>query len=162
MKLRPFLFLALTFAVGVAASAKTVELLNVSYDPTRELYQDYNAAFAKYWKNKTGDDVVIKQSHGGSGKQARSVIDGLKADVVTLALAADIDALHDHGNLVPADWQTKFPDNSTPYTSTIVLLVRKGNPKGIKPAIKQPSINQPRQLVIETANPPAGDGGLSP
>jgi sulfate/thiosulfate-binding protein len=132
MKLRTFLFLALTFAVGVAASAKTVELLNVSYDPTRELYQDYNAAFAKYWKNKTGDDVVIKQSHGGSGKQARSVIDGLKADVVTLALAADIDALHDHGNLVPADWQTKFPDNSTPYTSTIVLLVRKGNPKGIK------------------------------
>jgi sulfate/thiosulfate-binding protein len=132
MKLKAILLLALTIAAGAAASAKTVELLNVSYDPTRELYQDYNAAFARYWKNKTGDDVVIKQSHGGSGKQARSVIDGLKADVVTLALAADIDALHDHGNLVPADWQTKFPDNSAPYTSTIVLLVRKGNPKGIK------------------------------
>ena len=132
MKLKTLLIAALALVAGAAASAKTIELLNVSYDPTRELYQDYNPAFAKYWKDKTGDDVVIKQSHGGSGKQARSVIDGLKADVVTLALAADIDALHDHGNLVPADWQTRFPDNSTPYTSTIVLLVRKGNPKGIK------------------------------
>jgi sulfate transport system substrate-binding protein len=132
MKFKTILLAALALTAGLAASAKTIELLNVSYDPTRELYQDYNAAFAKYWKDKTGDDVVIKQSHGGSGKQARSVIDGLKADVVTLALAADIDALHDHGNLLSADWQTKFPEHSTPYTSTIVLLVRKGNPKGIK------------------------------
>jgi sulfate/thiosulfate transport system substrate-binding protein len=104
----------------------------VSYDPTRELYVDYNAAFARYWKAKTGDDVVVKQSHGGSGAQARSVIDGLQADVVTLALAADIDSLHVHGDLLPADWQSKLPENSTPYTSTIVLLVRKGNPKHIK------------------------------
>lgn len=111
---------------------RAVELLNASYDPTRELYQDYNAAFAKYWKTKKGEDVTIKQSHGGSGKQARSVIDGLEADVVTLALAADVQALHDNGNLLPADWQKRLPDNSTPYTSTIVLLVRKGNPQGIK------------------------------
>jgi sulfate transport system substrate-binding protein len=117
---------------GGNASAKSVELLNVSYDPTRELYVDYNAAFSSYWKAKTGDDVVIKQSHGGSGAQARSVIDGLQADVVTLALASDIDNLHTHGDLVPADWQSRLPQNSTPYTSTIVLLVRKGNPKGIK------------------------------
>jgi sulfate transport system substrate-binding protein len=115
-----------------AAAAKTIELLNVSYDPTRELYVDYNAAFAAFWKAKTGDDVVVKQSHGGSSAQARSVIDGLQADVVTLALAADIDNLHTHGDLLPADWQSKLPDNSTPYTSTIVLLVRKGNPKHIK------------------------------
>jgi sulfate transport system substrate-binding protein len=124
---------ALAFLTGVPRSeAKSIELLNVSYDPTRELYAEYNVAFARYWKAKTGDDVVIKQSHGGSGAQARSVIDGLPADVVTLALAADIDVLHTHGGLVPADWQTKLPENSTPYTSTIVLLVRKGNPKGIK------------------------------
>jgi sulfate/thiosulfate transport system substrate-binding protein len=121
-------------ALGAAAPApaKTIELLNASYDPTRELYVDYNAAFSRYWKAKTGDDVVIKQSHGGSGAQARSVIDGLPADVVTLALAADIDSLHVHGDLLPADWQAKLPDNSTPYTSTIVLLVRRGNPKHIK------------------------------
>ena len=125
------LAVAATFATG-NASAKSIELLNVSYDPTRELYSDYNTAFSAYWKAKTGDDVTIKQSHGGSGAQARSVIDGLPADVVTLALASDIDALHVHGDLVPADWQSKFPQNSTPYTSTIVLLVRKGNPKGIK------------------------------
>jgi len=119
--------------IGAAASeAKTIELLNVSYDPTRELYVDYNKAFSAYWKAKTGDDVVIKQSHGGSGAQARSVIDGLQADVVTLGLAADIDSIHTHGDLVPADWQSKFPQNATPYTSTIVLLVRKGNPKQIK------------------------------
>jgi sulfate transport system substrate-binding protein len=111
---------------------KSIELLNVSYDPTRELYQDYNAAFARYWKAKTGDNVVIKQSHGGSGKQARSVIDGLPADVVTLALAADVDALANVAKLIPSDWQKRLPDNSAPYTSTIVLLVRKGNPKGIK------------------------------
>ena len=121
----------LALAVAAAAPAKTVQLLNVSYDPTRELYVDYNAAFAKYWKQKTGDDVVVRQSHGGSGAQARSVIDGLSADVVTLALAADIDALHSIGHLLPANWQTRLPSGSTPYTSTIVLLVRKGNPKKI-------------------------------
>ena len=112
--------------------AKTVELLNVSYDPTRELYEDYNKAFASYWQKKTGDVVSVKQSHGGSGKQARSVIDGLQADVVTLGLAADIDALVTNGKLVDANWASKLPQNSSPYTSTIVFLVRKGNPKGIK------------------------------
>jgi len=114
------------------ASAAEVTLLNVSYDPTRELYVDYNAAFAKYWKAKTGQDVKINQSHGGSGKQARSVIDGLQGDVVTLALAADIDAVATQGKLLPINWQSRYPDNSSPYTSTIVFLVRKGNPKGIK------------------------------
>jgi sulfate transport system substrate-binding protein len=125
-------FSALGFLAAPARAEKTIELLNVSYDPTRELYRDYNAAFARYWKAKTGDDVVIKQSHGGSGKQARSVIDGLPADVVTLALAADVDALANVAKLIPADWQKRLPDNSAPYTSTIVLLVRKGNQKGIK------------------------------
>ncbi|MGZ3241139.1 MAG: sulfate ABC transporter substrate-binding protein [Burkholderiaceae bacterium] len=114
-----------------SAFAADVSLLNVSYDPTRELYQDVNAAFVKQWKAKTGDDVKIKQSHGGSGKQARSVTDGLDADVVTLALAYDIDAIADKG-LLSADWQKRLPLNSSPYTSTIVFLVRKGNPKGIK------------------------------
>jgi sulfate/thiosulfate-binding protein len=117
------------FAAGLALG-QTV-LLNVSYDPTRELYQEYDAAFAKYWKVKTGQDVTINQSHGGSGKQARGVIDGLKADVVTLALAYDIDAIAEKSGLVEKDWQSKFPNNSAPYTSTIVFLVRKGNPKGI-------------------------------
>ena len=115
-----------------AVAAATVTLLNVSYDPTRELYTDYNAAFAKYWKAKTGQDVTINQSHGGSGKQARSVIDGLPADVVTLGLAYDIDAISEKGGLLPKNWQSRLPNNSTPYTSTIVLLVRKGNPKHIK------------------------------
>jgi len=123
---------ALSLAVTTQASAKDVTLLNVSYDPTRELYTDFNKAFAAYWKQKTGDTVVINQSHNGSGKQARSVIEGLPADVVTLALAYDIDALNKNGNLVPADWQKRLPNNSSPYTSTIVFLVRKGNPKGIK------------------------------
>ncbi len=100
--------------------------------PTRELYQEFNAAFAKHWKEKTGEDVTIQQSHGGSGKQARAVIDGLDADVVTLALARDIDAIAEKGKLLPADWQKRLPHNSSPYTSTIVFLVRKGNPKGIK------------------------------
>src|SRR3954469_49001 len=113
------------------AHAAEVTLLNVSYDPTRELYQDFNAAFAKYWKGKTGQDVEIQQSHGGSGKQARSVIDGLEADVVTLALAYDVDAVANSG-LLPKNWQTRLPLNSAPYTSTIVFLVRKGNPKQIK------------------------------
>jgi sulfate/thiosulfate-binding protein len=114
-----------------AASAADITLLNVSYDPTRELYQDFNAAFAKQWKAKTGDNVTVKQSHGGSGKQARTVIDGLEADVVTLALAYDIDAISERG-LLAHDWQKRFQHNSSPYTSTIVFLVRKGNPKGIK------------------------------
>ncbi len=114
-----------------AAIAKSVSLLNVSYDPTRELYRDVNAAFAKDWKSRGGDDVDIKMSHGGSGKQARAVIDGLEADVVTLALAADIDAIANKGKLLPADWQKRLPNNSAPYTSTIVFLVRKDNPKKI-------------------------------
>jgi sulfate transport system substrate-binding protein len=114
-----------------AGSAKEVTLLNVSYDPTRELYVDYNAAFVKYWKEKRGQDVRIEQSHGGSGKQARSVIDGLQADVVTLALAADVDAIADKAKLLPLNWQSLLADNSSPYTSTIVFLVRKGNPKKI-------------------------------
>ena len=113
-------------------SAKDVKLLNVSYDPTRELYTEYNAAFAKHWKEKTGDTVTVQQSHGGSGKQARSVIDGLQADVVTLALAYDIDAIAEKAALFGKDWQKRLPHNSSPYTSTIVFLVRKGNPKGIK------------------------------
>jgi sulfate/thiosulfate-binding protein len=107
-------------------------LLNVSYDPTRELYQAFNAAFAKQWKTKTGDNLAVQQSHGGSGRQARSVIDGLQADVVTLALAYDIDAIAEKGKLLPADWQKRLPHNSSPYTSTIVFLVRKGNPKAIR------------------------------
>jgi len=123
--------LLVLFAVA-SFGAGPVKLLNVSYDPTRELYQDINAGFAKQWKAKTGVDVQISQSHGGSGKQARSVIDGLQADVVTLALAYDIDVLAEKANLVPKNWQTRLPNNSTPYTSTIVFLVRKGNPKHIK------------------------------
>ena len=114
------------------AHAKDVELLNVSYDPTRELYEDYNKAFAAYWEKKTGDKLSVKQSHGGSGKQARSVIDGLEADVVTLALAADIDSIASHAKLLPDNWASRLPQNSSPYTSTIVFLVRKGNPKGVK------------------------------
>jgi len=109
-----------------------VTLLNVSYDPTRELYQEYNALFAKRWLEETGQRVTIRQSHGGAGKQARAVIDGLEADVVTLALAYDIDAIHENAGLIPEDWQSRLPHNSCPYTSTIVFLVRKGNPKGIK------------------------------
>ena len=114
------------------AQAADISLLNVSYDPTRELYQDYNTAFSKYWKAKTGDNVTIKASHGGSGKQARAIIDGLDADVATLALAYDVDQLYEKGKLIPKDWQKRLPHNSAPYTSTIVLLVRKGNPKKIK------------------------------
>jgi sulfate/thiosulfate-binding protein len=116
----------------LVAGAADITLLNVSYDPTRELYQDYNAAFSKYWEAKTGDKVTIKASHGGSGKQARGVIDGLQADVVTLALASDVDAIYDKAKLIPKDWQKRLPHNSAPYTSTIVFLVRKGNPKHIK------------------------------
>lgn len=133
---RHFIKLSLAFALaGVALSSlaqPAATLLNVSYDPTRELYVDVNKAFSAHWKKKTGQDLTIKQSHGGSGKQARSVIDGLDADVVTLALAGDIDALHKNGGWIPADWQKRLPHNSSPYTSTIVLVVRQGNPKGIK------------------------------
>lgn len=121
----------LTTLVASPVAAAT-ELLNVSYDPTRELYQEYNAAFINHWKAQGGEDLKVQQSHGGSGKQARAVIDGLKADVVTLALAGDIDELQKLGKLIPENWQTRLPQNSTPYTSTIVFLVRKGNPKGIK------------------------------
>jgi sulfate/thiosulfate-binding protein len=124
--------LGLLLALTLGAQAKEIKLLNVSYDPTRELYQEYNDAFAKYWKAKTGDDVIVSQSHGGSGKQAQSVINGLEADVVTLALAYDIDSISSQAKLLPANWAEKFPDNSTPYTSTIVFLVRKGNPKNIQ------------------------------
>lgn len=123
---------ALATSLGPALAQGKVELLNVSYDPTRELYVEFNAAFAKYWKAKAGQDVAIKQSHGGSGKQARGIIDGLDADVATLALAGDTDALHSNGKLIPQDWQKRLPHNSSPYSSTIILVVREGNPKGIK------------------------------
>lgn len=129
-KLIHLLLLALGIALPVRAA--DITLLNVSYDPTRELYQEFNAAFAKHWKAKTGQNVTVNQSHGGSGKQARAVIDGLDADVVTLALAYDVDALYLKGQLIPRNWQSRLPNNSAPYTSTIVFLVRKGNPKGIK------------------------------
>ncbi|HEX6361932.1 MAG TPA: sulfate ABC transporter substrate-binding protein [Albitalea sp.] len=128
---RSLLPLALAACAGMAA-AKDVTLLNVSYDPTRELYQDVNKAFARHWKERTGDTVTVKTSHGGSGKQARSVIDGLEADVVTLALAYDIDEIAQRGKLIAPDWQKRLRHNSAPYTSTIVFLVRKGNPKGIR------------------------------
>lgn len=122
-------------ATGLGSTARAqapIALLNVSYDPTRELYTEFNAAFAKYWKQRSGQTVTIRQSHGGAGKQARAVIDGLEADVITLALAYDIDAIAEKAGLLPADWQRRLPHNSSPYTSTIVLLVRKGNPKEIK------------------------------
>ncbi|EWS60186.1 Sulfate-binding protein precursor [Methylibium sp. T29-B] len=143
----------LVLAAG-AAAAKDVTLLNVSYDPTRELYVEYNAAFAKYWKGKTGDNVTVKQSHGGSGKQARSVIDGIDADVVTLALAYDIDEIGEKAKLLPADWQKRLKHNSSPYTSTYIFLVRKGNPKGIK---NWDDLVKPGVSVI-TANPKTSGG----
>ncbi len=134
--LRGTLTLLATLAGAGSAAAqgapKAVTLLNVSYDPTRELYEDFNHKFAAFWKGKTGQDVTVRQSHGGSGKQARSVIDGLGADVVTLALAYDIDQIAEKAGYLPANWQSRLPNNSSPYTSTIVFLVRKGNPKGIK------------------------------
>ncbi len=154
MKIFLKILVPLAFSFAVATGAKEIKLLNVSYDPTRELYQDYNAAFARYWKAKTGDDVVIAQSHGGSGKQAQSVINGLEADVVTLALAYDIDAIAQQANLLPADWQKRLPDNSTPYTSTIVFLVRKGNPKHIK---DWDDLVKPNVVVV-TPNPKTSGG----
>ena len=129
---RLLVMLAAACAVACGTASKNPVLLNVSYDPTRELYNDYNAEFIAFWKKKSGKSVEIRQSHGGSGKQARTVIDGLQADVVTLALAYDIDALAKQGKLLPANWQQRLPENSAPYTSTIVFLVRKGNPKKIK------------------------------
>ncbi|WP_186426145.1 sulfate ABC transporter substrate-binding protein [Cupriavidus metallidurans] len=158
MKFRNLVSLLSLSAVLVApglAGAADVSLLNVSYDPTRELYQEYNKVFAKYWKEKTGDNVTIKQSHGGSGKQARSVIDGLQADVVTLGLAYDIDALAEHAKLVPVDWQKRLPNNSSPYTSTVVFLVRKGNPKQVR---NWPDLIKPGISVI-SSNPKTSGGG---
>jgi len=152
--MKTFLKILLVLLLAAAANAKEIKLLNVSYDPTRELYQDYNTAFAKYWKAKTGDDVVVSQSHGGSGKQALSVLNGLEADVVTLALAYDIDAIAQQGRLLPADWQKRLPDNSTPYTSTIVFLVRKGNPKNIK---DWDDVVKPGVIVV-TPNPKTSGG----
>jgi sulfate/thiosulfate-binding protein len=129
----PHILSAAAISLALTAPAwADMTLLNVSYDPTRELYQEFNTAFAKQWLAKAGEKVIVKQSHGGSGKQARTVIDGLGADVVTLALASDINAIADKAKLLPTDWQKRLPNNSTPYTSTIVFLVRKGNPKGIK------------------------------
>lgn len=148
------LIAAATLLTGATLAQAQTTLLNVSYDPTRELYQDFNASFAKYWKAKTGETVTVKNSHGGSGKQARSVIDGLDADVVTLALAYDIDALYDHGKLVPADWQKRLPHNASPYTSTIVFLVRKGNPKQLK---DWPDLARDGVAVI-TPNPKTSGG----
>lgn len=146
--------LAALAATSPGTTAKNITLLNVSYDPTRELYQDYNQEFARYWEETTGDTVTINQSHGGSGKQARSVIDGLEADVVTLALAYDIDAIAEKSELLPVTWQQKLPRNSAPYLSTIGFLVRKGNPKGIKnwDALIKPGV------AVVTANPKTSGG----
>ncbi len=148
--------LATAGAIGGLAGGARAEttLLNVSYDPTRELYADFNAVFAEHWKAQTGETVIINQSHGGSGKQARSVIDGLEADVVTLALAYDIDAIAEHSDLLAKDWQSRLPDNSSPYTSTIVFIVRKGNPKGIH---DWPDLVKPDVAVI-TPNPKTSGG----
>jgi sulfate transport system substrate-binding protein len=154
MNKKTWLKVVLILVVAAGVEAKDIKLLNVSYDPTRELYQDYNAAFARYWKAKTGDNVVVAQSHGGSGKQAQSVINGLEADVVTLALAYDIDAIAQQAKLLPADWQKRLPDNSAPYTSTIVFLVRKGNPKGIK---DWDDLVKPNVVVV-TPNPKTSGG----
>ncbi len=159
MQRRTFITTALAgAATAVADTARAatgpVQLLNVSYDPTRELYIDYNTAFARYWKGKTGQDVTVRQSHGGSGAQARSVIDGVDADVVTLAVSQDIDAISQRTGLLPANWQGRFPHNASPYTSTIVLLVRKGNPKHIKDwaDLARPGIG------VITPNPKTGGG----
>ena len=147
-------FIAVTLAGSLSATAAEVKLLNVSYDPTRELYQDYSVAFSKYWKAKTGDNVTVQSSHGGSGKQARAIVDGLEADVATLALAYDVDQLNEKAHLIPKDWQKRLPNNSAPYTSTIVFLVRKGNPKHIK---DWDDIIKPGVSVI-TPNPKTSGG----
>jgi sulfate/thiosulfate-binding protein len=149
-----FALLGCSSTPAPSGSAEPITLRNVSYDPTRELYQDYNAAFAKHWKSMGGGEVTVEMSHGGSGKQARSVIDGLKADVVTLGLAYDIDAISEKAKLLPSNWQTRLPNDSTPYTSTIVFLVRKGNPKGIH---DWPDLIKPGVSVI-TPNPKTSGG----
>jgi sulfate transport system substrate-binding protein len=159
MIVRVFIRAVTLLVVGLSLSAptqaqKSITLLNVSYDPTRELYQEFNTAFAQYWQGKTGEAVTVNQSHGGSGKQARAVIDGLEADVVTLALAYDIDEIYQKAKRIPADWQKRLPQNSAPYTSTIVLLVRKGNPKGIK---DWDDLGKPGISVI-TPNPKTSGG----
>lgn len=154
MKIQKLILVLGAIVTAGSLSAKKIELLNVSYDPTRGFYSEFNQAFAAHWKAKTGDDVTIKQSHGGSGKQARSVIDGLSADVVTLALANDVNALSTVGRLIPPDWQTRLPRNSSPYTSTIVFLVRTGNPKGIK---DWDDLAKPGVAVI-TPNPKTSGG----
>ncbi len=149
------LAVALAFALAAGSvAARDVTLLNVSYDPTRELYQEVNAAFAQAWKTKTGDNVSVKASHGGSGKQARAIIDGLEADVATLALAHDIDEIAARAQLLPADWQQRLPHRSTPYTSTAIFLVRKGNPKAIR---DWGDLVRPGLSVI-TANPKTSGG----
>jgi sulfate transport system substrate-binding protein len=150
----PLTALGLSLWLGTAPAWGDTTLLNVSYDPTRELYQEIDAAFARNWQAKTGEKVTIQQSHGGSGKQARAVIDGLEADVVTLALAYDIDALHDKADLLPADWQTRLPHRSAPYTSAVVFVVRKGNPKGIR---DWEDLIKPGVVVI-TPNPKTSGG----
>jgi sulfate/thiosulfate transport system substrate-binding protein len=147
------LFASLFWLTGISSATAQSSLLNVSYDPTRELYQEFNAAFARYYKSKTGETISVRQSHGGSGKQARAITEGLEADVATLALAYDIDALVGPG-LLPADWQKRLPHNSAPYTSTIVFLVRKGNPKQIK---DWPDLARPGVAVI-TPNPKTSGG----
>jgi sulfate/thiosulfate-binding protein len=156
MTSKTLLLAALTASALFAAGP--VKLLNVSYDPTRGLYQDIDAAFAKQWKAKSGVDVQISQSHGGSGKQARAVIDGLQADIVTLALAYDIGVLSEKGNLVPKNWQSRLPHNSTPHTSTIVFLVRKGNPKHIKDwdDLVKPGVG----VITPNPRPPAARAGV--
>jgi sulfate/thiosulfate-binding protein len=154
MKYMPLVFLASALAFPSHATAKSIDLLNVSYDPTRELYEDYNTQFAAHWKQQTGDDVTVRQSHGGSGKQAQAVIDGLAADVVTLGLPPDINAIVKNAHTIKPGWESAFPDNSSPYTSTIVFLVRKGNPKGIK---DWPDLIKPGVEVV-TPNPKTSGG----
>jgi len=154
MKRHIAVLLAAVLGLASATAAAQVSLLNVSYDPTRELYQEYNAAFIKYWQAKAGQKIDIRQSHGGAGAQARKVIDGLEADVVTLALAYDIDEIAEKAKLLPADWQKRLPHNSSPYTSTIVFLVRKGNPKGIR---DWDDLARPGTSVI-TPNPKTSGG----
>jgi len=154
MKLKKLFSALVAISLAAPLFAKDITLLNVSYDPTRELYGEINEAFIKQWKEKTGQTIKINQSHGGSGKQARTVIDGLEADVVTLALAGDIDAISEKGQLLPKNWQTLLPGNSAPYTSTIVFLVRKGNPKGIK---DWEDLGKPGISVI-TPNPKTSGG----
>ncbi len=154
MKIRNFILSIFVFGITTSAFAKDITLLNVSYDPTREFYEEYNKAFKKHWKEKTGQNVSVQQSHGGSGKQARAVIDGLEADVVTLALSYDIDAIAGKAGLFEKDWQAHLPNNSSPYTSTIVFLVRKGNPKKIKDwddLVK-------KGLIVITPNPKTSGG----